>query len=54
MVKTNSNYAAKVSERGNHSFSIYLMNHFAETQALANRVCLHEVHETKNFTNCCT
>ena len=39
MVKTNLNYAVNVSERSNHSFSIYLMNHFAETQALINLVC---------------
>ena len=38
MVKTNSNYAIKVSERSN---SIYLMNHFAETQVLTNPVCVY-------------
>ena len=41
MVKTNLNYAVNASERSNHSFSIYLMNHFAETQALINRLCAY-------------
>ena len=36
MVKTNSNYAVKVAERGNRSLPIYLMNHFAQTSVLFN------------------
>ena len=34
MVKTNSDYAAKVAERSNRSLPIYLPSHFAQTFVL--------------------
>ena len=36
MSKTNSNFAAKVAERSNRSFSVYLMNHLFLTRLIFN------------------
>ena len=36
-VKTNSNFAVKVAERRNHSFSVNLMSHLFQTSVLFNR-----------------
>ena len=41
MVKTNSNYAVKVTEWSNRSLPIYLINDFAQTYFLNMSLKLH-------------
>ena len=44
--KCNANFAFKLAQRSNRSFSAYLMNHLFQTSVLYSLICDNGMHKT--------